>query len=690
MESVETKWHKHLTLYNIMYCPNCEQEYDGKFCPECGTKLLEKPAAKGGLNVSVGDAAAISGGLHTSDSHNVHNEDKSIHNTTNTTSTVNNITNVAAQKSEMEILQEKKSCYLNECKRAFEDNVLEQAEVIALEECRIKLGLDKSTADGILESVRVMSERNARKTTLNPIARTKLNLLTKNLQKNEVKALMDQIDGLEAIVNKYDSDELTRKYYLVLAALKSDKCIAQFENTKTDNYWKTFWSYLAYIKAGRRSEAENILASLDRFTSYPEDNMTVLATAGAIMRDDKSEAQEYLGALIGDYTPALQRFVDSIYLLLDPETAKEMGASENTCAFYLVNFFGQKDPKVKEEVERKRKEEKAAKHKAEEEAKRKAEEEAKRKVEENQHKKAEENQCRVEKEIRLNTESANSLYDIILVQGGLKTLLVVKAIKEALDLNLEEAKDLYENAPVILRKGICKDEAERIKGIIENEGAVVEIKISCEKKEFDKNDYITPTKVVSKLLSDLVDGFEIINVFSSNEPYKVCRYLISQKEWEVIMEHNPSYKKGNDLPVTNITLDEAEIFVQKINKIVADEFPIYGERFMIPNREMQWLGYQKKFAESFNIVPRDLYCWHVDNSGGQLQPIGKLQPSAGLYDACGLVYEWCTMKKYDSLYGGSAFEPREKLLLKPSNRSSLKYRDKRYNDVGLRLVAKNK
>ncbi len=37
-----------------MYCPNCKQEYDGKFCPECGMKLFEKPAASG-VSLNLGD-----------------------------------------------------------------------------------------------------------------------------------------------------------------------------------------------------------------------------------------------------------------------------------------------------------------------------------------------------------------------------------------------------------------------------------------------------------------------------------------------------------------------------------------------------------------------------------------------------------------------------------------------------------
>lgn len=630
-----------------MYCPNCKEEYEGKFCPECGTKLIEKPVASGAtLNLS-GDANAISGGIHMADSHNVHNEDRSVHNITNTTSTVNNITQ--AQKTEMELLQERKAIYLTECKRAYEDNVLEQSEIVLLEECRIKLGLDKATADAILNTVRIMSEHNARKSDLNPIARTKLKILTDKLQKNEVKALMDQIDSLEPLVRRFDHDELSRKYYLVLAALKPEKCIEQKERTRTDTYWEAFWCYLAYIKAGRLIDAEETLASLDHFSSYPEDNMTVLAAAGALMMGHTDEAKEYLDAAMGEYTPALQRFVDSLYLLLAPDMAKEMGADGNTCAFYLVNFFGQKDPKAKAEEEQEKKEAAEKKRKAEEAARKKAEEENKR----------------IEAERKAKEEA-------------------IRKAKEA-----EEAKRRAEEAGLKAEEK-AKREAERIKNIVEVGGAVIDIKISDEKIPFETNENTTPRKVVSKLLNDLVGGFEIIHAFRKNEPYKVCRYLITQKEWEIIMGSNPSSKKGNDFPVTNITLDEAEIFVRRVNEIAAKEFPIYGVEFIIPTRDMQWLGYQKNFSEAFKILPRELYCWFDANSHGQLQPVGQLQPSADIYDACGLVYEWCDMKQYELLFGGSVFESREKLIPKLGNSSSIKYRDKRYADVGLRLVAFDK
>ena len=320
-----------------MYCPNCKQEHDGKFCPECGTKLIEKPAKAGHINASFGDAAAISGGLHLSDSHNTQNVDNSVHNISTTT---NNITQVTAQKTDLEVLQEKKILYMNACKRAYEDNVLEQSEKMELDRYRLEIGLDEATADHILDQVRQLVMRNAQKSELTGLAKIKLHQLTEALKKNEIQALIQQIDSFEALAGKFLNEELQYKYYLVLSALRHEKCIEKYENSKVDNYWRSFWTYFAYLKANKPDKASEIVFSLsDKFPNYPEDNATLLATAGAYIKNGIAEAKEYLTAVGGDYTPALQRFVESLYLLLDPETAKEMGAVEKGCAFYLINFF---------------------------------------------------------------------------------------------------------------------------------------------------------------------------------------------------------------------------------------------------------------------------------------------------------------------------------------------------------------
>lgn len=321
-------------------CVNYNQEVGGNFCPECGTKLIERPAQPDGFNLSFGDAAAISGGINMSDSHNIHNEDHSVHNISNITSTVNNITQVSVQKTEMELLQERKTLYLNACKRAYEDNILEQSEMMELDRYRIELGLDESTADKILDKVRLLAMAKVQKTELSGFAKIKLKQLTDALEKNDVKAIMQQIDGFDALAGKFANDELQYYYYMVLAALQFEKCIEKYENSKVDNYWRSFWSYLAYLKAGRIEKAAEILISLDdKYPNFPEDNKALLSASEAIFQKSKEIGLEYLATLDGNYTPALQRFVETLYLLLEPEAAKEMGATEEGCVFYSVNFF---------------------------------------------------------------------------------------------------------------------------------------------------------------------------------------------------------------------------------------------------------------------------------------------------------------------------------------------------------------
>ena len=56
-----------------MYCPNCNKEHEGKFCPECGTKLIEKPSTAGGFNLNIDEHIAFCGGNSLWDDHTIHN-----------------------------------------------------------------------------------------------------------------------------------------------------------------------------------------------------------------------------------------------------------------------------------------------------------------------------------------------------------------------------------------------------------------------------------------------------------------------------------------------------------------------------------------------------------------------------------------------------------------------------------------
>ena len=396
-----------------MYCPNCKEEFGGKFCPECGTKLVEKPAA----GLSIGDGNAFNGAINYDASHHVHNEDRSVHNISNTTSTINNITQVEAQKTEMEMMQEKKRLYLEACRAAYEDNVLDQGEVNQLERYRVELGLSSKDADEMLRLAAQHTQFSSQRQELPGIARIKMRQFSEALKAGDAPALLRQLDGMEALAGRFANEELHFAYYLVLAALKQAECIRKYENTRADNYWQMYWTCLAYCKSGDTLKSNEILWSLcEKFPHYPAENSALLAVSCAFLGGDSQEASAYLQELTGDYSPVLQGLAECAYLMLEPETATLMGATEQGSLFYLTQVFGQEtseekarrkaeEAKRKAEEEAKRKAEEEAKRKAEEEAKRRAEEEAKRRAEEEAKRKAEEEAKRkVEEEAKRKAE----------------------------------------------------------------------------------------------------------------------------------------------------------------------------------------------------------------------------------------------------------------------------------------------
>lgn len=67
-------------------------------------------------------------------------------------------------------------------------------------------------------------------------------------------------------------------------------------------------------------------------------------------------------------------------------------------------------------------------------------------------------------------------FNVILSVVGDKKINVVKVVREITRLGLKEAKDLVEAAPKPIKEGVSREEAEKIKSMIEEAGATVEIK----------------------------------------------------------------------------------------------------------------------------------------------------------------------------------------------------------------------
>ncbi len=73
-------------------------------------------------------------------------------------------------------------------------------------------------------------------------------------------------------------------------------------------------------------------------------------------------------------------------------------------------------------------------------------------------------------------EAEKTEFDVELTNAGAQKIKVVKEVKTITGLGLKEAKEAVDNAPSVIKEGVAKDEAEKLKAQLEEVGAVVTLK----------------------------------------------------------------------------------------------------------------------------------------------------------------------------------------------------------------------
>lgn len=122
--------------------------------------------------------------------------------------------------------------------------------------------------------------------------------------------------------------------------------------------------------------------------------------------------------------------------------------------------------------------------------------------------------------------------------------------------------------------------------------------------------------------------------------YYIGRYEVTQKEWQAVMGNNQSMLKGDNLPVENVSWNDCQDFVNKLNQLT-------GLKFRLPT-EAEWEYAARggkhsrgfKYSGSNNIGD---IAWYDYNSGDKTHQVGTKEPNElGIYDMSGNVYEWCS------------------------------------------------
>ncbi|MDQ3823132.1 MAG: 50S ribosomal protein L7/L12 [Actinomycetota bacterium] len=73
-------------------------------------------------------------------------------------------------------------------------------------------------------------------------------------------------------------------------------------------------------------------------------------------------------------------------------------------------------------------------------------------------------------------EEEQTAFDVVLSGAGDKKIQVIKVVRAITNLGLKEAKDLVDSAPKPVKEGVTREEADSIKGQLEEAGATVEVK----------------------------------------------------------------------------------------------------------------------------------------------------------------------------------------------------------------------
>ncbi|MDR2162304.1 MAG: formylglycine-generating enzyme family protein [Desulfovibrio sp.] len=124
-----------------------------------------------------------------------------------------------------------------------------------------------------------------------------------------------------------------------------------------------------------------------------------------------------------------------------------------------------------------------------------------------------------------------------------------------------------------------------------------------------------------------------------SKPFYLGKFEVTQEQWGKIMEENPSWFKGGNLPVEQVFWGQAQEFIRRLNRKEGHKL------YRLPT-EAEWeyaarAGLSGPDSLSADGAALDRLAWYAQNSGNATHPVGQKEPNAwGLHDMLGNVHEW--------------------------------------------------
>ncbi len=337
-------------------CPKCgfkTKNLRYTYCPECReNKILlidnisdtadTSSELSDTFSLLKGSSASVGmGGINTG----------TISSTDNSNTTIIN-KNTIKEKTPAEILIENKKVYRSRCKELFHDGFITDNGRKELEELRCEINLDPTTAEAIRDEVKALTIRI--RTELPQTGRIELENIHIAISQNNTEFIANKIQVLKGLMERIRSNELCSMYYQLNAILYPEKYLNAILSDYAEDYWKTYWSYIAFLSLQLDEKAAEALAELTAWDCYyPPQNQTLLLAIGYLMKNDTTYARNTYARLPAGTSNELTSIRTALSELLNTDfsSSNSIEPSGGT-AFYAHHLFREFEKNIKELIQK--------------------------------------------------------------------------------------------------------------------------------------------------------------------------------------------------------------------------------------------------------------------------------------------------------------------------------------------------